>query len=80
VSSQLASLRACGKYQKGMQGSGTLIHNIIYLQFERKEKKEKKRKEKENRKKKRKETNNLLWLTLSKHDKYISPFTTWFAT
>lgn len=45
MSSQLASLRACGKYQKGMQGSGTLIHNIIYLQFERKEKKEKKRKE-----------------------------------
>jgi len=36
-----------------MQGSGTLIHNIIYLQFERKEKKEKKRKRKQKEEEKR---------------------------
>lgn len=39
MSSDVAFLRACGKYQKDMKGSDTLLHNIIYLQLESKRKK-----------------------------------------
>jgi len=54
---------------KDMQGSGTLIHNIIYLQLKSK------------KKKKKKKVSSLLRLTLSNlTNTFFISFTEWFAT
>lgn len=54
---------------KDMQGSGTLIHNIIYLQLKSKNKKKKKK------------VSSLLRLTLSNlTNTFFISFTEWFAT